>query len=148
MKRPRLLLILLLLVFAQGAMFLTFFALYGLNAMDKLNSVLTELMLGQRGPQGLISLGLLTGTWLVSGLASVIVGVGLRRWRPWAWTAALTLEGAILILALEAYFNRKADVLFYIAMGLAVAIVLVLNQREVQILYRAHPEPFEGPFGR
>ena len=145
MKRHRARLPLLLLVFGQGAMFLTYFALYLFNV-----GMRPELML--LDPRGYLQAGLslwfFTGTWLVLGVASVVIGVGLRRMRPWAWTAALVLEGAILILALEAYFNRHADLSFYAAMAVAMVIVLALNQREVQILYRAHYTPLEGPFGK
>ena len=145
MKRRRAILPLVLLVFGQGAMFLTYFALYMFNIGGRPELLLID----TRGYlQAGLSLWFFTGTWLVLGVASIIIGVGLRRVRPWAWTAALTLEGAILILALEAYFNRHADVSFYAVMAVAVMIVFALNQRETQILYKAHVQPFEGPFGR
>ena len=63
-------------------------------------------------------------------------GVAARR--SWAWTAAIILQGAILILGLEAYFTRNTDNLFNVALGLASAIVLTLNQREVLVFYRAN----------
>jgi len=126
-------------------MFLTYFALYVFNVGARPELLLVD----TRGYlQAGLSLWFFTGTWLVLGAASVLVGVGLRRMRPWAWTAALVLEGAILILALEAYFNHHADPSFYTAMAVAVIIVLALNQREAQILYKAYVAPFEGPFGR
>ncbi|MBI3242172.1 MAG: hypothetical protein HYZ49_07755 [Chloroflexi bacterium] len=145
LKRRREILLLVLLMFGQGAMFLTYFALYVFNVGQR-----PELMaFDPRGHlQAGLSLWFFTGTWLVLGVASVLIGVGLRRLRPWAWTAALTLEGAILILALEAYFNKHADMSFYVAMMVAVVVVFALNQREAQILYKAQLTSFEGPFGK
>lgn len=138
-KRPRILLILLLLMFGQAAMFLTYCALYLLNGTALADVVLPEIYFGTfQFSKGIITYLLLTSTWLVLGLASVIIGVGLRHGRSWAWTAAIVLEGAILILGLEAYFGRNADNSFNIALGLASAIVLTLNQREVLVFYRAH----------
>lgn len=144
MKRPRMVLILVLLYFGQGAMFLTYFGLYVLNGVKGFDSMIVEILRGTRGLQGLISVTLLTSTWLVLGLASVVIGVGLRRGRPWAWTAAVTLQGAILILSLEAYFNRRANAAFYLAMAVAIAVVLLLNQREAQVFYRANRVTLEG----
>ena len=137
-KRPRILLILFLLVFGQAAMFLTYCALYLIYGTVLADSVIPEIYFGTfRFSQETITLMLLTSTWLVLGFASAIIGVGLRRGRSWAWTAAIILQGAILILGLEAYFTRNADATFYFALGLASAIVLTLNQREVLVFYRA-----------
>ncbi len=148
MKRPRMVLILILLYFGQGAMFLTYFGLYVLNGVKGFDTMIVEILRGTRGLQGLISVTLLTSTWLVLGLASVVIGVGLRRGRPWAWTAAVTLEGAILILSLEAYFNRRANAAFYLAMAVAIAVVLLLNQREAQVFYRANRLTVDGQVSR
>ncbi|MEK6575754.1 MAG: hypothetical protein AABZ58_15710 [Chloroflexota bacterium] len=141
-KRPRLLLILLLLFFGQAAMYLTYFVLYGLYTEQSF------LFIDNLARHGLIHPARLVGTWMVLGVASVIIGVGLRRGRPWAWTAAMTLEGAIFTLALGAYFNRQANIMFYVAMAAAIAITFLLNQREIQIFYRANRVIFEGQFGR
>lgn len=146
MERPRILRFLLLTIFGQAAMFLTYFALYAINAAARLDFLIVQMFLGRRGPPGVIGLALLIGTWLVLGLVSIIVGVGLRRGRPWAWTAALTLEGAILVLALERYVERLADMTLYVAMAVAVAAVLFLNQREIQTYFRADFTPVEGKF--
>ena len=138
-KRPRILLILFLLVFGQAAMFLTYCALYLIHGAALVDSVFPEIYFGTfRFSQETITYMLLTSTWLVLGLASAIIGVGLRRGKSWAWTAAIILQGAILILGLEAYFTRNADSSFYVALGLASAIVLTLNQREVLVFYRAN----------
>jgi len=138
-KRPRILLILFLLVFGQAAMFLTYCALYLIHGAMLADMVVPEIYFGTfRFSQETITYMLLTSTWLVLGLASAIIGVGLRRGKSWAWTAAIILQGAILILGLEAYFTRNADSSFYVALGLASAIVLTLNQREVLVFYRAN----------
>lgn len=138
-KRPRILLILFLLVFGQAAMFLTYCALYLIHGAMLVDTAIPEIYFGTfRFSQETITYMLLTSTWLVLGLASAIIGVGLRRGKSWAWTAAIILQGAILILGLEAYFTRNADSSFYVALGLASAIVLTLNQREVLVFYRAN----------
>jgi len=138
-KRPRILLILFLLVFGQAAMFLTYGALYLLNGIAIADVVIPEIYFGTfRFSQEMITYLLLTSTWLVLGLASAIIGVGLRRGKSWAWTAAIILQGAVLILGLETYFTRNADSTFYFTLGLASAIVLTLNQREVLVFYRAN----------
>ena len=147
-KRPRLLWILLWLMFAQAAMYLTFFVLYGVEADTKLQVVAAISKEGAPAVSQFLAVLLLVGTWLVLGFASVIIGVGLRGGRPWAWTAALVLEGAILILALETYINRQANLPFHVAMAAATAVVFMLNQREIQIFYRAHREEPEGRFGK
>ena len=140
MKRPRIVMLLRLLVFGQAAMFLTYFGLYAINTADRLDFLVVEMLRGERGPQGVVSLFLLIGTWLVLGLMSVVVGVALRRSHTWAWSAALILEGAMLGLALEAYFNRRANALMYSAMAVAAVVVFMLNLRETQTFYRAHEE--------
>lgn len=136
-KRPQLLWLLLALMFGQGAMYWTFFALYA--AYSETYMHMSEMLMRDSfvPPQGLITLGLLVGTWLVFGVGSVVVGVGLRRGRPWAWSAALIIEGAILILGLEAYFNRKANLTFYASLAVAIPIAFLLNHREIQIYYQA-----------
>jgi hypothetical protein len=140
---------LVLLMFGQGAMYLSYFALYVLHAEMALGLVEDMLAHGFAGAQGRFSIVLLAGTWGALGVASVIIGVALRRSRPWSWLAAMTLEGAILILSLEAYFLRRANILFYVAMTTTVAIIFLLNQREIQIYYRAyHRDSAPGPFGR
>lgn len=140
MKRPRIVMLLRLLVFGQAAMFLTYFGLYAINTAGRLDFLVVEMLRGRRGPQGVVSLFLLIGTWLVLGLMSVVVGVALRRSHTWAWSAALILEGAMLGLALEAYFNRRANALMYSAMAVAAVVVFMLNLRETQTFYRAHDE--------
>lgn len=137
MERPRLLRFLLWIVFIQAAVYFTYFALYVINVMERLDFIIIGLMRGERGPQGVIGLALLISTWLVLAVTSVVAGVGLRRGRPWAWVGALTVEGAILVLSLATYFSRQANELFYIAMALAVAIVLLLNQRDLQVFFKA-----------
>lgn len=148
-RRPRLWLILVLLMFGQGAMYLAYFFLYALHAELALRLIETMLARGLDSVRQHLAVMLLVGTWGVLGVASVIIGVALRRSRPWSWLAAMTLEGAILILALEAYFLRRANILFYVIMLAAVIIIFLLNQREIQIYYRAsRREPGPGPFGR
>lgn len=147
-KRPRLLLMLVLLFFTQAAIYLTYFALYGLFTEQAFLFIQSWARQGLAHPERLVAMWLLVGTWGVLGVASVVIGVGLRRGRPWAWTAAMTLEGAIFTLALGAYFNRQANIMFYVAMAAAIGVTFLLNQREIQIYYRANRVILEGRFGR
>ena len=114
-RRPRLWLMLVLLMFGQGAMYLTYFALYALHAEMTLRLVEMMIAHGFGRVREHLSIALLVSTWGTLGIASVIIGVALRRGRPWSWLAAMTLEGAILILSLEAYFLQQANTLFYVA---------------------------------
>jgi len=98
---------------------------------------------GPSNPQSLVSLWLLVSTWAFLGLASMVIAVGLRGRKRWAWAAAMVVEGVILVLALEAYLSRGASILHYGAMGLAVVIVFMLNQREIQVYYRTSHEEEE-----
>jgi hypothetical protein len=139
LKRPRILRLLILLMFGQAAMFLTYLGLYLMHGAPLFEMVVPEIQFGTfRFAQETIAYLLLCGTWFVLGFASVFLGVGLRRGASWAWTAAIILQGAILLLSLESYFTRNADSSFYLAMFLASAIVLTLNQREVLVFYRAY----------
>ena len=149
MKTPRRYLRLLIyLAFVQAAMYFTYFGLYEAIVAEALGVWMIDIAHGFQIPPGLTTVFFLTSTWLVLGVASVIVGVGLRRLRPWAWTAALILEGAILVLGLEAYFNRRADISFYLGVAVAVVVTLLLNQREILTLYRAVFVPPEESFGK
>ncbi len=136
-KRPRPILWLVLLCFSQGAMYLTYFGL-SLSHSARLQLLEETVLHPELAMSQLAAVWLFVGTWGVLGLASVVIGVGLRRGRPWAWTAAIILEGAILILALETYLSRRGDPLFNLAMAAAVGMTFLLNQRETQIFYRAH----------
>jgi len=136
-RRPQYLGWLVLLCFGQGAMYITYFVLAQsyYSQIQELESLLDRppLSLSQ-----LVTLWLLLGTWFAFGLASLTIGIGLRQSRPWAWTAAMVLEGAILLISLETYFNRQANILFYVGMTVAVMITFLLNQREIQDFYHAH----------
>lgn len=128
-KRPRLLLVLLLVMFGQGVLFLAF-ALLSLDLAQLLSeNGLTNAVLG---------LWLMLLSWVALGVASMVVTVALRGGRPWGWTLALVIEGAILILMLEYYFTSRANSLYYAALALAVAITFLLNQRDVRIFFHAH----------
>lgn len=139
LKRPRILRLLVLLMFGQAAMFLAYFGLYIMHGAPLLEIIVPEIQFGTfRFSEDTFAYLLLCSTWFALGFASVLIGVGLRRGASWAWTAAIILQGAILLLSLESYFTRNANSSFYLAMFLASAIVLTLNQREVLVFYRAY----------
>jgi len=153
MKRPRYLRFLSLLMFLQAAIFLGYFYL-SFNQPTTLTFIqiwVTELNRGNFDlniPRGLATVFFLTGTWLGLGVASFLIWIGLWRVWAWAWSAAIILEGVVLILSLEAYLNNVVDWRFYTAMVVAVLISFLLNQHETQILYKVIETPVEGPFGK
>ena len=76
------------------------------------------------------------------GLLLALNGLALLRLRPGAWNAAMTLQGAGLLLALIPYFQ-----------GLRGFVILQLLYGATMVLYLNHPEiracfplePFEAP---
>lgn len=144
-KRPRLLVILLLLVLAQAALYLAFATQYGRSVQLPQNTVEDWTEYGLANSASLLRLL----TWGGLGAASVIVLPALRGGRTWAWTAALIVEGVIQVLALQAYFSGQGNELFYSAMAVGIGITFLLNQREIRIFFLAHhPEQPESRFGQ
>ncbi len=137
-KRPRLLLILLFLTFVQGLFFLVFAAQYVRSAQLFLTTVESLSELSAATPGSLLTLWLSLISWLVLGIASLIVTVAMNGGRSWGWTGALLVEGTILVLMLQAYFTGRANMLFDSAMALAVGITFLLNQRDVRVFFHAH----------
>lgn len=148
-KRPRLLWILFILLLMQGS-FYVWWSIQYVQAVQFLSQTPQGWVEhGLENPESLVTLWLFLITWSVLGTASLVVAVGLRSGRNWIWTAALIVEGASLILGLEKYLNRTANVLFFGAMAIAIAITFLLNQREIQIFFHAQrPAPLEGSFGQ
>jgi lysylphosphatidylglycerol synthetase-like protein (DUF2156 family) len=75
----------------------------------------------------------LTVIFFLLGILTVIMGMGLRTLRPWAWLAAMLVQGANLVTSLFAYFSHTPD---YFTMIFGVLIVFLLNQREVRHAFR------------
>jgi membrane protein YdbS with pleckstrin-like domain len=69
---------------------------------------------------------------LVSGLALLVAAVGLFRVKPWAWTLAMATQCWSLTTSLYDYLSGDAS---YFLMVLAVLTVLLLNQREVRLVF-------------
>jgi hypothetical protein len=130
-KRPRVLLILMLLVFGQGVLYLAL-AFQSMQGVSLINAA------GLFDPEPLVTLGLLWLSWAALGAASIVMTVALQGGRPWGWTGTLVIEGAILILMLDTYFTGRATMLYYGSMALAVTITFLLNQRAIRIFFQAH----------
>jgi len=145
-KRPRLLLLLMLLVFVQGVLYLAFAFQVARVVQLLQNTVQGWTEHGLTNPESTVRVWLMLITWAALGAASIVVTVALQGGRPWGWTGTLVIEGAILILMLDAYFTGRANTLYYGSMGLAVAITFLLNQRDIRIFFNAHrPGHLEGP---
>lgn len=136
-KRPRLLWIPFLLLLVQGGLFLWLSAQYGQAVQLLSQSAQGWMEHGFENPESLVTLWLFLLTWGVLGGTSVVIAVGLRSGRTWVWTAALLVEGIILILALEKYLDQTINLVFYSAMIIAIVITFLLNQREIQIFFHA-----------
>ena len=72
---------------------------------------------------------------LVSGVITLILVWGFVRMRSWAWISLLVWLGMGLGVQLVRYFYGDPN---YLRMALAVAVVLMLNQAEVQEAFGIH----------
>lgn len=145
-KRPKLRWVLVLLMLAQSGLYAWNTYLYLLQIQMLRNPVPDLVQRESVKTQSIATLWLLLATWGVLAGASLVSCVGLGGRRRWAWTGAMVIEGVTLALSLEAYFTRSATLLYYTAMALAVAIVFMLNQSELQVFYRTSNESeSEGP---
>lgn len=76
------------------------------------------------------------------GLLLLFNSLGLLRLRPGAWNAAMTLQGAVLLLGLLLYFDgQRGFVILQLLYG--VLMVLYLNHPEIRTSFPL--EPFEAP---
>jgi hypothetical protein len=148
-KRPKLRWVLVMLMLIQVGLY-AWTAYLHLQQIQRLGNPVPDLVERESvTTQSVVTLWLLLITWGFLSGASLVCGMGLGGRRRWAWTGAMVIEGVTLALALEAYFTRTADLLSYSAMGLAVAIVFMLNQSELQVFYRTSNESEEnGPVAR
>lgn len=104
-------------------------SMLSLSALGENNIGLTELF-DHINHDEVIALGVI---FLILGLLTVIMGMGLRTLRPWTWLVAMLIQGANLATSLFAYFNHMPN---YFAMFFGVLIVFLLNQREVRHAFR------------
>ncbi|UCH59479.1 MAG: hypothetical protein JSV61_14855 [Anaerolineales bacterium] len=130
-KRPRSLSILTFLVFLQGVGFLA----YGIYVIS-LEGWFTRgssLLLSRFSPFVLINATSYNLVVILSALLLLLVGISLRRTKRWAWTAAISVQGLGLLFALLEYSNQRPN---FIGMLFGIAIVIYLNQSEVQEILR------------
>lgn len=81
-------------------------------------------------------------TYGLLGLLLLRHASGLLRLRPGAWNAAMTLQGANLLLALALYFQgERGFVILLLLYG--VLMVLYLNHPEIRASFPL--QPFEAP---
>jgi hypothetical protein len=111
-RRPRGVVIIALLLLGQAAVWTATGTLYF--------SELPELHLPAMGTSGFA---------LALAFINLIVAVGMMFLRPWAWVAAMTVQGLSLAAGLWSYNRGTPD---YPLMGISVMAVLYLNLREVR----------------
>ncbi|MCC7368017.1 MAG: hypothetical protein IT306_06320 [Chloroflexi bacterium] len=78
-----------------------------------------------------------TSLEIVIGLGLLLAAYGLFRLRRWAWTAAMATQCMILTASLV---DRLSGTAPYGVMVLGVLSVLILNQRDVRLIF----EPAQG----
>ena len=77
---------------------------------------------------------LLTGSiWISLGLLAFICALALWRLHKFGWVAAMLLQMVALIYALVVYLRGSPN---YLAMVFGVVIVFILNNQEVQDVFR------------
>jgi hypothetical protein len=69
----------------------------------------------------------------VLGLFTLIVAFTFLALKEWAWLAAMTMQGLGLLFGLIGYVRHRPN---YIGMALGIIIVLYLNNRDVQEIFR------------
>ncbi|MBU2600680.1 MAG: LPXTG cell wall anchor domain-containing protein [Actinobacteria bacterium] len=60
---------------------------------------------------------------------NLVIALGMLLLRPWAWMAAMTVQGTSLGAGLWAYYLGSPD---FLLMGTSVLVVLYLNLHEVR----------------
>lgn len=78
---------------------------------------------------------------VVLALLGVYIAVALLRLKSWAWLAAMSLQGLGLMAALYAYSQGRPN---YLGMAIGIFLVLFLNQKDVQAVFRGKRE-FQFP---
>jgi len=130
-KRPRSLIILVMMQILQGLGLLGFGAYtarqfgWGWEGGELVFSSLVPYSV-----VGIVYSGLL---YLILALVTLFIALELWLVRRWAWLAAMTLQGFSLLAALFGYLRGQPN---YISMVLGIVLVLHLNQAEVQAVFR------------
>jgi hypothetical protein len=70
---------------------------------------------------------------VILAVFGVFIAIALFRLKPWAWLAAMSLQGIGLVAALYGYITGRPN---YVGMLLGIVLVLYLNQYEVRIAFR------------
>lgn len=70
---------------------------------------------------------------LLLAALGVLIAVALVRLHPWAWRAAITLQGLGLLAGILAYVQDEPN---YLGMLMGILLVLYLNRRDVQEAFR------------
>ena len=106
--------------------------------VQALNALATgaEVLAGRRGvPSEDTAVLVVAGSAIAIG--GLIVALGLWELQRWAWTATMIWVGAVMAIALSAYFEGSPS---YVVMVLSVLQVFYLNQSDVQRVFGAGQE--------
>lgn len=97
---------------------------------------------GSAMPQSPVALDTILSVVLLGagGIALLVAAVGLFRRQRWAWTLAMATQCWSLTTSLYDYLSNNPS---YVVMAVGVLTVLLLNQREVRLVF----EPGEPRVG-
>jgi uncharacterized membrane protein (DUF2068 family) len=125
-RRPFGVWVLAILSIVNGSAVLLVSTLYVLGLASQLDTMfLSEFGVGLgAGLLSIISMGLAAST--------LVAAIGLLLLQRWAWIVIMLATGLGLAIDLYLYFNGSAE---FWSMTLNVAVVLYLNQRDVQAVF-------------
>lgn len=72
------------------------------------------------------------------GALGVLIAIAMLRLRPFAWLAAIILQGLGLLAALYGYIRGHPN---YVGMAVGIFLVFYLNQYEVREAFRSAARP-------
>lgn len=74
---------------------------------------------------------------LILALVGVVIAYALFTRRPWAWLAAMSLQGWGLLAGLIAYIRGNPN---YIGMIIGIFLVLYLNRQDIRCAFHAEED--------
>lgn len=83
---------------------------------------------------------LLSLVFFVLSLLALVSAIGILRFWPFAWIAAVLVQGLALLIALALYFQPQ-PVYAYLLMIYSIWLVVNLNVREVKMIARQPAAP-------
>jgi hypothetical protein len=129
-QRPRSVIILAALQILQGLGLLG----YGISLVVEKGWVLSAAAIAVQYMPFAWFEGISSGVVLIClALFTLLIAIALLRLKSWAWMAAIAIQGLGLLAALIDYIRHRPN---FIGMLLGIILVLYLNHREIQEVFR------------